>query len=469
MRILLVNPPTSNQPGFPKYSVFPYGILFLAAVLERNKYDVEIYDNNVDDRNPEDFVSFKPDLIGFSVLTGKSIGDAMNQSIAFKNILPRAKIVWGGVHPSLLPEQTIIEPYIDYVVVGEGEYTLLELVQHLEDANNIKLKDIKGLLYKENNRILRNEPRPFIKNLDELPDPAWHLIDVKKYSDITLNTSRGCPFRCTFCYNRPFNKGRRSDFSPERIVSQIEHLQQKYGATSVKFYEDNFTINRKRLREFCKLVISRKLKIEWNCESRIDLDEKDIALMARSGCTWVGLGVESGSPRVLAFLRKDIKLEDVEKTCRLLAKHKIGPGIYLMAGLPTETVEDFTMTLQLLKKLHFQSYEYMIYRPYPGTVLYDYCVNNGLFTPPAKLADWANFSDLFATDTNLSNVPQEFLNKAMASFRRRYPLHKFKFGIKHDFSHLLAQLLNPVIFLRGLKNVAKYYTSLFNLVKKNRV
>ena len=467
MKILLVNPLTSNQPGFAKYSVFPYGILFLSAVLEKNKYDVEIYDNNVDDRIPEDFVSFNPDLIGFSVLTGRSIEDAINQSIRFKEILPKAKIVWGGVHPSLLPEQTIIEPYIDYVVVGEGEYTLLELVQCLENSNNIKLEDIKGLLYKENHRIFRNEPRPFIKkSLDELPNPAWHLIDVKKYSEITLNTSRGCPFRCTFCYNRPFNKGRRSDFSAERIVSQIEHLQQKYGATSIKFYEDNFTVNRKRLREFCKLVISKKLKIKWNCESRVDLLEEDIALMAKSGCTWVGLGVESGSPRMLAFLQKDIKLEDVKKTCELLAKYKIGPAIYLMAGLPTETVEDFTMTLQLLKKLDFSNYEYMIYRPYPGTVLYDYCVNNGLFTPPAKLADWAKFSDLFATDTNLSNIPQELLNKAMGNFRRKYLLHRLRFRIKYDFSGLLMQLSNPVKILRGLKGILKHYANILKLFLK---
>lgn len=458
MRILLVNPSTSDQPGFQKYAVFPNGILFLAAVLERCGHEVEIYDNNVDSRKPEDFLSFSPDLIGFSVLTGRSISSAIAQSIELKSIMPGVKTVWGGVHPSLLPEQTIVEPYIDYVVVGEGEYTLLDLVRCLENGN-MKLEEIKGLVYKKDGKIIKNEPRPFFKSLDELPDPAWPLVDVKRYSEVTLNSSRGCPFRCTFCYNQAFNKGRRSDFSAERVISQIEYLQQRYGVTSIKFYEDNFTANRKRLREFCSLVIRKNLKIRWSCESRVGLDEEDVALMAKSGCTWVGLGVESGSPRMLAFLQKDIKLEDIGKTCRLLVKHKIAPVAYLMAGLPTETVEDFTMTFELLRRLDFLNYEYMIYRPYPGTVLFDYCVNNGLLIPPKKLADWVNFSDLYDPETNLSEVPQELINKAMAVFRRTYPLRPLMFIVKHNPSYILVRLFNPLLVFRVLRGIIRYYAN----------
>ena len=451
MRILLVNPPTSDQPGFKKYAVFPYGVLFLAAVLEKAGYRVKIYDNNIDSRKPEDFVSFDPVLIGFSVLTGRSIGDAIDQSIKFKEILPKTKIVWGGIHPSLLPEQTIIEPYIDYVTVGEGEYTLLELVQHLEKGEP-KLYDIESLVYKKYNKIVKNEPRPFIKNLNELPDPAWHLVDVKKYSQITLNTSRGCPFRCAFCYNQTFNKGRRSEFTAERIVSWIEYFKRNYGTTSFKFYEDNFTMNRKRVRQFCNLLIDKKLGIEWNCESRADLTEDDISLMAKSGCNAIGMGVESGSPRMLKFLQKDIALEDVEKVCKLLVHYKIGPGIYVMAGLPTETIEELNMTIRLLDKLDFKWCEYMIYRPYPGTVLYDYCVSNKLFNPPKKLADWVSFSDLYDTGNALSDVPQELLDKNLDEFRKKYVLNNLKFMVKHDTFNLIFKLFNPYKLLSALKS-----------------
>lgn len=458
MKILLVNPTTSDQPGFGKYRVFPNGILFLAAMLERYGHKVEIYDNNVDSRKPEDFASSAPHLIGFSVLTGRSIANAIAQSIQFKSIMPKIKIVWGGVHPSLLPEQTIAEPYIDYVVIGDGEYTLLELVQYLE-AGNMKLQEIKGLVYKENDIVFKNEPRPFVKDLDELPDPAWHLIDVKEYADVTLNTSRGCPFHCTFCYNLAFNKGRRSDFSAERVISQIEHLQQRHGVTLIKFYEDNFTTNRKRLREFCKLLISRKLKVKWVCESRVGLNEDEIALMAKSGCTWVGLGVESGSQRMLDFLQKNIKVADVKKTCRLLVKYKITPTVYLMGGLPTETAEDFTMTFELLRRLDCATYEYMMYRPYPGTVLFDFCVENGLFTPPRKLAGWVNFCDLYDTKANLSDVPQELIDKAMANFRRMYVLRPLIFNLKHDPLHVFVRLFNPFVISRALKSIIWYYVN----------
>lgn len=468
MRILLINPPTSDDPGFREYAVFPYGILFLAAFLEKAGYLVKIYDNNIDSRKPEDFVSFNPDLIGFSVLTGVSIGDAIDQSIKFKEILPKTKIVWGGIHPSLLPEQTIIEPYIDYVTVGEGEYTLLELVQHLEKGEP-KLHDIEGLVYKENNEIIKNHPRQFIKNLNELPDPAWHLVDVKKYSEITLNTSRGCPFRCTFCYNQTFNKGHRSEFSAERIVSWIEYFKQKYGTTSFKFYEDNFTINKKRLRQFCNLLIDKKVRIKWNCESRATtLTEDDISLMAKSGCKAVGLGVESGSPRMLEFLKKDITIEDVVKVCKLLTRYKIGPGIYLMAGLPTETIEELNMTTSLLYKLDFKRYEYMIYRPYPGTALYDYCVSNKLFNPPNKLTDWISFSDLYDTNNALSNIPKEVLDRNLDEFRKKYALNSLKFMIKHDTFNFMLKLLNPYKFIRGLNSFIKTYIELFRYFQNRK-
>lgn len=460
MKVLLVNPLTSVQSGFRKYSVFPYGILFLAAVLEKANYQVRIYDNNIDDRKPEDFISFNPDLIGFSVITGRSITNAINQAIKFKGILPKTKIVWGGIHPSLLPEQTIIEPYIDYVIIGEGEYTLLELCQYL-DKGDVQLEDIKGLVYKQNSKIIINKPRPFIKDLNELPDPAWHFVDVKKYDGITLNTSRGCPFRCTFCYNQAFNKGRRGDFTTRRIIFWIKFFQDRHGVSTFKFYEDNFTINRKRLREFCNLIIQENLKIKWECESRVDLKEEEIVLMAKSGCYAIGLGVESGSPRILKFLQKGIKLENVKRTFKLLAKHDIGPGLYVMAGLPTETVEDFKMTLQLVKRLSYRWCEYMIYRPYPGTVLYNYCVDNNLFKPPEKLAEWVNFCDLYDAKNNLSNIPANLLQKELNKFKKRYIWTGLLFSLKHRPLRALSKILNPYKIIEISSNIIRHYKAFF--------
>jgi len=209
----LVNPPAfAFKPRFKTYATFPNGILYIASVLERYGHKVQIYDNVIDSREAKDFIPFKPDIVGFSVITGPNIEAAITQSKEFKRLMPGVKIVWGGAHPSILPQQTLAQPYIGYLVIGAGEETLLELAQYLEKGN-IKLSEIKGLAQKENGQININEPRPFIKNLDELPDPAWHLVDVPKYWEITLNSSRGCPFRCTFCYNTAFHKRYLGDFS----------------------------------------------------------------------------------------------------------------------------------------------------------------------------------------------------------------------------------------------------------------
>lgn len=460
MKVLLVNPGTECNPRFKTYAVFPNGLLFLAAVLEKHGHEVQIYDNVLDSRKPEDFVAFKPDVVGYSVLTGTDITQAIIQTKEFKKLIPGVKTVWGNVHPSVLPEQTIRESYIDYIIIGAGEYALLELLEHLEQGTN-GLKSIKGLVYKENGRIHRNETTSFTKDLDGLPDPAWHLLDIKKYWAASLNTSRGCPFRCTFCYNSAFNNGYRGDFSAERIVSQVKYLQKKYGFKFIRFFEDNFTFNRKRLREFCQLIINEKIKVKWDCEARADLNEEDISLMARAGCASVGLGVETGSQRILTFLKKDVDLGQMEKTFWLMVKYKIAPRLYIMEGLPTETVEDFNLTHQLLKKLDYPPYLYMRFVPYAGTPLYDYCVTNRLIDPPRRLEDWADFAFMSATRANLSQVPDELVNSAFAEYARTYAWRRVRFTLRHNPSYFWTLLRNPVEFYDAVKSLVKNSLPIF--------
>ncbi len=296
MRILLVTSPNPNYSAYyaKAYTNLPKGILYLASFLEQNGHEVQVYDGFVDERKPEDFMTFNPQLIGFSVITGPNLEGSIIQSKQFRELLPQATIAWGNVHTSVLPKQTLMEPYIDYVVIGAGEYTMLELVNYLEKGEG-SLDGIKGLGFKRNGEMIITEPRPFIKDLEALPDPAWHLVPVKKYSMIGINTSRGCAHRCAFCYNKSYNKGYIGFLSAERIISQINFLRKTYDAKYIRFDEDNFTFNRKRLREFCNLLIERKIKIAWNCDSRADLSDADIALMAKAGCVAIGLGLESGS------------------------------------------------------------------------------------------------------------------------------------------------------------------------------
>ena len=455
MKILLVNPGTEYKPRFKTYAVFPNGILYIASVLEQAGHTVQIFDNVVSQLSPSDYANnFAPDLIGFSVLTGPCIGNALVQSKEFKSLLPNVKIAWGNVHPTCCTEQTLAEDAIDFVVRGDGEYTILELIEYLEKGN-VNYGEILGLAWKDPKGIVINRPRPFIKSLDQLPDPAWHLIDVSKYWDITLNTSRGCPFKCTFCYNIPFHQGHRADMSVERMIGQILHLQKQYKVKFIRFFEDNFTYNRKRLREFCQAIIDRKIKIKWDTESRADLAEEDIKLMAKAGCTSAGLGAETGSPRMLEYLHKGINLDNVRQTFKSFVKNGIAPRIYIMLAVPTETVEEFKETQAFLKSMDNPPFMYMRFVPYPGTPIYDELVAAGKIEPPKTLNDWANFSVFYATQGNLSELPDHFITEAVTHWARTYATTRLAFAFKHNRRQLWLAFKNPPEFFRTLSSLIK--------------
>lgn len=452
MKILLVSP-ARLAPSEQKYATFSYGIFYIASVLEQNGHEVRIFDCNIDSRCPADFVEFHPSVIGFTMASGPKIADAIALSQEFKNVMPKAKIVWGGTHPSCLPEQTIIEPYIDFVVVGPGEYTMLELVEQLEN-NSKHLEDIKGLVFKRSGGgVVRNEPRPFIKNLDELPDPAWHLVDVSKYWAISLNTSRGCPYKCTYCYNSRFHQGYRADLSVDRILSQIEILQKRYGAKMIRFFEDNFTFNRKRLRQFCNEVIARKMRFTWDCEARADLTESEIALMAKAGCVSVGLGVETGSSRMLSFLKKGMDLEQMEKSFWFFVKHKISPRLYIMHALPTENIDDFVATHKMMARLDHPPFIFMPYVPFPGAPLADYCNENGLAKAPTSLAEWSTYFPTAGIRFNLSELPDELLTEVMNNFGQTYTTRRLRFALRHRPGFLVDGIIHPLEFIKTLREL----------------
>ena len=469
MKILFV---TSATPAYrhlyQSYTNLPNGILCLASFLEKNGHEVQIYDGYVDDRQPKDFVSFNPDLVGFSVITGPNLEGAVTQSREFKSLLPEAKIVWGNVHPSIMTDQTLKEDSVDFVVIGAGEYTLLELLDHLR-IGTPALDDIKGLAFRRDGEIVVNERREFIRDLESMPDPAWHLVDVSKYSGIGLNTSRGCAHRCAFCYNKSYNKGYIGYLSAERIISQVKHVQAKYGAKHIRFNEDNFTFNRKRLREFCHLVIGRKINMNWSCDSRADLSEADVSLMAKAGCVAVGLGLEHGSQRMLDFIQKDITVPEMESTFWSLIKHKIRTSVYIMYGFPTETVEDFKATQDLLGRLDDPYYMYNRFIPFPGSVLFDYCVNHHLVSLPERLEGWPEYLMRFSNQINLSEVPEAVMAEAAAHWRQTYAVQRFRFTLKHNPSYFLTAFTDPRKFFKELWELIKYHTQVngfYKVVKK---
>ena len=458
MKILLVNPAKKDKEIFGRHSVFPNSLLYIAAVLEKAGHEVAIYDNQVDPRNPEDFTDFNPDIVGFSVLTGPVIEEALAQSAEFKRINPSVKIVWGSAHPSVLPEQTLAEEVIDYVVVGAGEFTMLELVEALVTPES-RLNEIRGLGWKNEGQIIMNQPRPFIDDLDILPDPAWHLIDVPRYWDKSLNTSRGCPGKCTFCYSPLFHKSYIGELSAERIFAQMGILYNKYGIRFIRFFEDTFTGNRERLRRFCRLMIDNKLPVYWDCDSRIGLTDDDIELMARAGCVSVGLGVETGSQRMLKFIRKGIGVETVVKTVSRLVRHRIMPRLYFIAELPTETVEDFRQTQKLIRRLGRPPYQYMPYTPFPCTELYNYCLREKLLREPVSLRQWADMGTLASMNPHYLEVPRDMIENALAELYRGYFIRPLWFSLKRMPLYFTRLKPTPGELWRGFKRFLSYWRS----------
>ncbi|PPD57690.1 B12-binding domain-containing radical SAM protein [Dehalogenimonas etheniformans] len=469
MKVLLV---TSATPAYrhyyQAYTNLPNGILYLASFLEKYGHEVQVYDGYVDDRQPEDFVAFNPDLIGFSVITGPNLEGSVTQSREFRGLFPEAKIVWGNVHPSIMINQTLLEESVDYVVIGAGEHTLVELLDNIKTGEP-GVDTIKGLAYRKGGEVVVNARREFINDLESVPDPAWHLVDVKKYSGIGLNTSRGCAHRCTFCYNKSYNKGYIGYFGAERIISQIKHVQEKYGAKYIRFNEDNFTFNRKRLREFCKLMIERKIKIQWGCDSRADLSEADIALMKKAGCVAVGLGLEHGSQRMLDFIQKDITVQEMENTFWNLVKAKIRTSVYIMYGFPTETIEDFKATHAMLSRLDDPYYMFNRFVPFPGSVLFDYCVKHSLVNLPERLEGWPEYLMRFSNQVNISKVPEEMMSEAAARWRATYAVQRFRFTLKHNPAYFWTAITDPGKFFRELWELAKFHIQVngfYKIVKK---
>ncbi|HEY3274284.1 MAG TPA: radical SAM protein [Methanocella sp.] len=420
MKVMLVNPNSAIDAASSEQAKLPYGILYIASVLERGGHEVRVIDRNLDRRDIDDAIrTFSPQILGLSVMTGPCILDALDISRATKRLDPGIVVVWGGVHSTIFPAMCLAEASIDIVVRREGEQTMLELVNALSNQEDVG--GIAGISYKKDGTACHNPERPFIKNLDELPDPAWHLVDVARYTRnrldgrkyLSMNTTRGCPFRCGFCYNKFFNEFKWRGISAEKVIGQIKYLYENHDIRFIEFLEDNFTVNHKRLEKICDAIIADGLDLQWYCESRVNTLNRDLMTkMKRSGCVGIGFGVESGSPRMLQLITKDITPEQTIRTFDLCRETGIYPDAYVMTGLPHEEAEDFRQTMELLDRIPYRMCDLMVYKPYPGTDLFDLCIAEGLFDPPQTLEGWAEISDIHSAKFSIGHIPEDMIKSA---------------------------------------------------------
>lgn len=401
-RVTLVNSPYflrgSSTFKYVEGYTIPFGILLLAAVIQRDLPDtaVNIVDGKAEDLSPDTLLNrileTTPDLVGISSFTC-SINDALLLSKWIKEANQDIKIVLGGVHVSQLPDEIIKDPNVDFVIRGEGEYSFRNLVA----GHNIE--DIKGLAYKDSiGRVHMHPEFGIVDDLDELPAMAYNLVDMSKYFPTAgqchrfpasaMITSRGCPGQCIYCSSSVSGKKVRYR-SAKNIINEIKFLVNNYGIKEIIFMDDVFTSNKDRLLEFCQLVQDEKINIVWDCSSRVQhVDEEILLVMKKSGCSQLSFGVETGDENVLKSIKKGQTLDHVRKKVALSRKAGIETRSSFILGFPADTIESMQKTIDFAIELDPHLVSFYIATPFPGTEMYDWAVkNNKLLTKNWSLYD----------------------------------------------------------------------------------
>ena len=432
MKILLINPPQVTRYPQP-----PLGLAMIAAVLEKNGYLVKILDlpalgfseNSV----PAIIRQEKPDVVGITAMT-PTINLAISAAKKVKESDSNATVVLGGAHATILPEGTLQNaPEVDIIVRGEGEQTMLELVKVLEnDAGSIS--QVSGITYRQGTYIRSNPPRPPISDLDALPFPAFHLLPVGKYRlhppfgrrspVMPIITSRGCPYRCIFCSKDIFGRKYRGN-SSAYVADEIQLLIEKFGVKEIKFYDDVFTLDRKRVIAICMQLKEQGIDIPWTCETRVNLvDGELLRVMKDAGCYMIAYGVESGNQGILNNLKKDITLERAIEAFKLTQEAEIETVAYFMIGSPGETPRTVKETIEFGKRLDPDFAQFSITTPYPGTELYRLAAQEGC--APGKWDEYV-YADLrsagnpsFRTKTLSMEELGEWSKRAYTSFYLRW-------------------------------------------------
>ena len=431
----------------------PLCLAYIASLLLRNKYEIKLLDANVlnydADKTISEINKYRPDIL---ILTSTPVDrwECPNSHIdSVFEIINKAKIhptILTGSHGSLTPEWIFGKCRVDYIVRGEPEMTVLNLIEALAKKKDVK--EIKGISYKINDKVISIEDAPRIENLDELPFPAYHLLPVDKYRYGFLDlpplfsimlTSRGCPFNCIFCL-KIMSEGKYLARSPEKVVSEIEYLIKNFRVKSIFFQDWEFTVDKKRVEEICDLILKKNLKILWGCNARAsDLSDELVRKMKSVGCTRINIGFESGSQRILDKANKRIKVEDLEKAIKICRKYNINIGMYAMLNLPGEGINTIKETVRFFNKNKIESMNPNFPIPYFSTPLFDELQKDN---KNVKFS-WDNIED-YAGKINVKQSPR------MARLYYRHFKFKNKFG--------------PLYFFRP-----KFYRLIFKSIKNKKL
>ena len=406
--VVLVYPKTGLD--IRKTSVdIPLSVLAAASLVTRD-YEVRIIDQRMDlhwEETLKNEMKKNPFCVGISSMTGPQILFGLEACRIVKETVKdsgnRTRVVWGGVHATLLPEQTVEHDLIDIVVGGEGELTFRNLVVALDKRRS--LDTVRGIAFKRDGKVIRTESEEPL-NLEELPELPYELVDVEKYIGSQLRfqdkdtrslifiSSRGCPWACTYCCNPVLSKRHWRSMSADKVYQQVMSLVEKYKLDAIAFHDEEFLVDKKRAEHIAELLNSQ---VKWWIQGRMDrLKAVDLVQLEKNGLCGVQPGIESGSDRVLKFIKKGETVKDILEANRYLATTGIVPLYNFMMGFPTETFEELTQSIDLALRLleenpRAQLSGFYVYIPYPGTELFNLALERG-FQAPNSLEGWATFN-----------------------------------------------------------------------------
>lgn len=407
MRVVMFFPKVENSY---RSSQAPLGILSIASYLNANDHDVVICDRFFCKESVENVIKeHNADIIGVSVMAHQFIKDAIDISKEAKKA--GVPVVWGGSLATPMFKVVIESDYVDYVSLNEGEETWLEMAVAFDQGRDFE--NIAGLAYKKDGKIERTADRKFIE-LSKLPTIDWSLVDVNNYfqksygygKQLVTYLSKGCPGRCTYCYNPMFNRSTRRTRPLEQVVDEMCGLVRDYGAEGFDFSDDTMFCNRDDVDTFCNEILKRQEKFCWSGYLSFGIvnDAEGYKLMYEAGCRSLIYGVETGSPKMLKVVHKANRLENVVDNINLCLEAGIVPICMFIIGFPEETQEDIKKTVYLAKQIKGAAVVFNYYTPLPGSELYNELVECGKLEPPETIEEAAEYKDFEALLDNYSAV-----------------------------------------------------------------
>jgi anaerobic magnesium-protoporphyrin IX monomethyl ester cyclase len=403
VRILFINPPMQNAVRFrgPNRSIMqfddapPLGIMAISAYIKRHGYkNVEFINGQArkgvtDSQILAAVERFDPDVVGFTVGTIVYY-NCVRIAALIKESAPGVKVVLGGPHLTVYGAESVSQPPVDFGVVGEGEYPFLDLLRAIESGGDFG--KITGLVWKRNGEVVMNPPKILTEPIDALPLPDYSLFDPAgfrvQFDDVSptgiIISSRGCPYRCTFCCrNNPYWRGR----SAESVVDEMIELK-RMGYRSITFYDDTFNVSKKRVLSICRLIRERGVGLPWSFRGRVNGFDEDLArTLAEAGCVRAHLGIEAGTQEMLDKIKKGVTLEEIRTAFALCRKHGILTVAYFILGLPGETLKQAETTIELAFDLDPDFASFHSLMPIPGSEIYRDAVAAGAFDD--YMLEWA--------------------------------------------------------------------------------